>query len=550
MTVRLGHHIDELLKAERFDVVIIGSGYGGGVVAARLAARGTQSICVLERGREFQRGDFPDREQTVLHETQVSKGSVRHGSRLGLFDLRAGDDLSVLVGCGLGGTSLINANVMIRPSRRVLELDSWPLAIRSNPAGLDPYFDRAWTMLRPSQSPHERPKLGVLRASAAETGKPFRKVEVNVSFDATDTQPACVECGNCVTGCNYGAKNTVCETYLDAAWRAGAKIFTQCAVAWIEPCGDEWTVHYHYIVDDNVIEEHSIRAGRVVLAAGAIGSTELLLRSHERGLAVSERLGTRFSGNGDSIAVGYGIPDEVNAIGFGRFRRRRRPVGPTITGIVDLRSEDPATPLEHSIIIEEGAFPGGLALVLRHGLQLVALGAAVPPLGWLRTFWWEILNKLGIGSTDAVLDHTQIYLVIGHDGAAGTLRMGEAGRAEVHWPGAGALDVFERASTEVSALTRAVGGAHVPSPLWSHFDRVITVHPLGGCPMGDDATTGVVDDRGAVFDGKGGTHRGLFVADGAIIPTSVGVNPLWTISALCERIADLMTFEQDEERVR
>jgi cholesterol oxidase len=125
---------------ERYDVVVVGSGYGGAIAAARLARAG-RSVCVLERGREMRAGDFPSSALGAVGQLQVHRGSRRLGRATGLFDLRAGDDLSVVVGCGLGGTSLINAGVALRPPPWVYDDDRWPTALRGadrGPVELDP----------------------------------------------------------------------------------------------------------------------------------------------------------------------------------------------------------------------------------------------------------------------------------------------------------------------------------------------------------------------------------------------------------------------------
>ena len=154
-----------------YSVVVVGSGYGGGVAASRLARAG-QSVCVLERGKEMHPGEYPDTPLEAALELQVSHTpNGRLGSPSALFDLHLGDDLSVFVGCGLGGTSLINANVGIRPDRRVFD-DNWPAALRG---GTDPEllagYARAEAMLRPEPYRGPEPaKLRSLRRSAEAMG--------------------------------------------------------------------------------------------------------------------------------------------------------------------------------------------------------------------------------------------------------------------------------------------------------------------------------------------------------------------------------------------
>jgi len=132
----------------RYDVVVIGSGYGGGVAACRLARAG-RKVCVLERGRELQPGDYPNDTLSLLEQIQVDTAPARLGSRQALFDVRVYDDINVAVGCGLGGTSLINAGLALRPDPRVFQTKSWAAALHAEKQ-LEIYFERSEEMLRPA----------------------------------------------------------------------------------------------------------------------------------------------------------------------------------------------------------------------------------------------------------------------------------------------------------------------------------------------------------------------------------------------------------------
>src|SRR5260221_10063472 len=138
---------------DRYDVVVVGSGYGGGIAASRLSRAG-RSVCVLERGREILPGEFPSTAPRAAEEMQVSLPEGRVGSATGLYDFHVGDDISVLRGCGLGGTSLINANVSIRPEPRVFADPAWPTELRADvDTRLAEAFRRATEMLRPNSYP-------------------------------------------------------------------------------------------------------------------------------------------------------------------------------------------------------------------------------------------------------------------------------------------------------------------------------------------------------------------------------------------------------------
>ena len=281
----------------RYDVVVVGSGYGGGVAAARLARAGKR-VAVLERGREFLTGEFPNRFPDLRAQLQISGARLRLGPSTGLYDVRFGADMHVLVGCGLGGGSLINAGVALRPDPRVFADPVWPEALSRDPL-LDEGYRRAESWLRPARDPSAatHTKFQALAQTSDALGTPPVHAPVAVSFEATVNpagiaQPACTRCGDCCGGCNVGAKNTIALTYLPDAVRHGAELFTQVKVRAIAKQGDGWLVE---LAGDHVKGEEtptSISADMVVLAAGTLGSAEILLRSRERGLALSDRLGS------------------------------------------------------------------------------------------------------------------------------------------------------------------------------------------------------------------------------------------------------------------
>jgi cholesterol oxidase len=536
---------------DHYTVVVVGSGYGGAIAASRLSRAG-QSVCVLERGRELLPGEYPDSEAEVLRESQVDTPDGHLGSRTALFDFRVNPEMNALVGCGLGGTSLINAGVSLRAEPRVFDDPRWPQALRDDLSqGLEEGYQRAEEMLQPVAYPASFPSLPKLRAlerSAAALGHPFRRAPINVTFaDRTNAagvaQQACKLCGDCVTGCNYGAKNTLLMNYLPDAVNHGAEIFTQVTVRHVERRGRRWLVHYQVL--DSGRERFDaptafVSADIVILAAGTFGSTEILLRSRDAGLAVSGQLGYHFTGNGDLLGFGYACDDVIEGIGFGRhLPQGRAPVGPTITGVIDAREQ---RELAEGMVIEEGAVPGALAVFLPEALAAAARAGGSPERPSLRRMEHEAESIL-LGPYRGATRNTQTYLVMAHDDGNGRLAL-ENDRLRIHWPGAGSQPVFDRASQCLDAASRALGGQYVKNPLWSRLFRheLITVHPLGGCVMAEDAERGVVNHKGQVFAGTQGSavYEGLYVADGSIIPRPLGVNPLLTISALAERCCALL----------
>jgi cholesterol oxidase len=542
-------------------IVVIGSGYGGGIAASRLARAG-QEVVVLERGKEWRAGDFPNTGLESTPETQIDTPNGRRGPRTGLYDFRINDDLDLLVGCGLGGTSLINAGVALQPDDEVFDDPRWPRALRDDRETLlAEGFARARAMLDPKPWPDDFPplrKLDALANAAHALARPFSRAPINVAFKegvnaAGITQRKCTGCGDCATGCNEGAKTTVDLTYLPDAKAHGAELYTEVTVRWIEPApGNRLKVMWRWTgaeADDAMGE---LTADIVVLAAGALGSTEILLRSRAHGLTISPRVGRQMSANGDYLSFAYNGDRRIQGVGIGEHRLDpKRPVGPTITGII----HPPAgLPLAERYIVEEGAIPGALADALPLAFMVAAAtigdntaaGVAAKLKQAGRTAESVILGPYG--AYHGAVDHTQTTFAIGHDDGAGTMVLADDDRLRVVWPGASDQPIFQAMQATSRQMTAVDHGISVKEPTWTEVlhHASITAHPLGGCAMGEDAARGAVNDRGQVFSGDTGTavHAGLYVADGSIVPTSLGVNPLLTISALAERAMTLLIHDR------
>lgn len=550
MSLAKPHHE---IKAE-YEVVVVGSGYGGAIAASRFARAG-KSVCVMERGKEFEAGDFPDTELEAAGELQIDLADKTVGDMTGLYQLHSDDEINVLHGCGLGGTSLINANVSLKPEPSVFASKGWPEEIGSDLAtSLEDGYRRATEMLRPTTSFPDYTKLKFLQKSAQELGKPFIRTPINVNFEdfaggnhVGVPQAPCVECGDCVSGCNHTAKNTTAMNYLPDARNHGAHIFCEVLIRRVEKNGDRWRVFYKTSGADRKkfdAPDQVVVADVVVLGAGCLGTTEILLRSMEAGLVCSDKVGHGFSGNGDAVGFNYNADERVHGIGFGhRDPEDEEPVGPCITGALDARAED-------GVLVEEGVVPGAIAHVLPLGLaQAAGLMGEDTDEGFV-----DKLKEMGRETASIVrgpyhgaIQNTQIYLAMAHDDADGRLRL-QKDRLRIAWPGVGKKPVFEKINAVLRKLTSATGGTFVKNPIWSKAfkNALITVHPLGGCIMGTDASTGVVNHKGQVFSGTEGTdvYKGLCITDGSVIPTSLGVNPLLTISALAERSCALIAAER------
>jgi cholesterol oxidase len=526
------------------DLLIVGSGYGAAVAAARAAGHrkpdGTPArIWVLERGSEYLPGMFPSRFSEIAGHVRfdTQDGTPARGQAEGLFDARLGKDVCVLLGNGLGGGSLINAGVMEKPADDVFD-KHWPKAITRKE--LDAAYDRALEMLMPKPVPpgNECSKLHVLDSLIAP--KKAERCDVTVHWqderNAAGVQMrACTLCGDCFTGCNQSAKGSLDTNYLAFARARGVEMFCGGTVDTLARDGSFWRVGWRY-TERKLRQHHGevfcIRAERVVLAAGSLGSTEILLRSQPDGLQFSKALGRGFSANGDKITAGARHTQRVGAVGEqetdpadGESSRR---VGPTITGLIRV----PSTPGNRAFAVEEFSVPAGLRNV--YG-EIVAMLAS--------------LGKTHIGEadpyavTDKDIEHISLYGSMGDDGADGKVVLAGSGAhgVRIDWPDLRSHTLYGDVGKWFKANLKTA--VTVPTPdqslsLASFILRLLpslTVHPLGGCRMADSISDGVVDDCGRVFNQKGGAHEGLYVLDGSIVPRALGINPALTITALAER---------------
>ncbi len=542
---------------DHYDIVVIGSGYGAGITASRLSRAG-KKVCILEKGKEFLPGEYPRTTEEALKEMQFNTPGAHIGSKTGLYDFHMNKDISVYKGCGLGGTSLVNANVSLVPEPRVLASDRWPSAILKDPDSYWRNVDRARSMLQPEKYPEGKngypklPKSEAMKISAKGMGAAFSYLDINITFEdrvnnAGVTQYKCELCGDCMTGCNYGAKNTTLMNYLPDAKNHGAEIFTGLSVSHVSRANDKWVVHYLILSAESEkfnAPDLFVTADIVVVGAGALGSTEIMLRSRDKGLAVSGVLGQRFTGNGDVLGFGYNADMQINTIGFGKHDPGEiPPVGPCITSVIDLR-EQPV--LEDGMVIEDGNIPGPLASTITPSMITISKCLGHAPADGLSEKMHRTLREaesIMRGPYHGALNNTQAFLVMTHDNGKGVMKL-DNDRLVIDWPGVGKEEIFKKVDDNLRAATTAIGGEYVVDPAWTKvmgYD-LITVHPLGGCVMGDDASKGAVDHKGRVFSSDKGTdtYPGLYVCDGSIVPLPLGVNPLITISALAERCCELM----------
>ncbi|HET9194891.1 MAG TPA: FAD-dependent oxidoreductase [Vicinamibacterales bacterium] len=520
-----------------YDIVIVGSGFGGAVCAYRLATSGAK-VLVLERGRRWAPKASPEATAfpRAVNDPWIwddRKPAACHG----WFDFRVFPNMSVVQGAGVGGGSLVYANISVNAKKETFN-SGWPAEITYDK--LTDEYAKVGVMLGVEKVPGkqwpERTRLMQAAAKNAGYSNRFTRLDLAVrfsqkySYDLPDPhherhaefkknafdieQGTCVHLGNCDIGCDVNARNTLDLNYLAGAQQADAKVLPLHIVRNVAPVSGGFEVAFDEIVHGAggaTLKPGRVSAKKVIVAAGSLGSTELLLRSRSKGSLpnISSRLGQGWSSNGDFLTP---------ALHF--FRRVNPTKGPTITSAIDLLDGEFNG---KEIFIEDGGLPD----IARAWLQRQAAEEddGNPQKANL------IASLLPILSGGQFMQHVMPWFAQSRDAADGVLTLKD-NRLFLKWD----IDASRETIDAVAALHRKLAyvtqGIPVTPVTWTVGRDLITPHPLGGCNMGTSAADGVVNHRGEVFG-----HRGLYVADGAIVPKAIGLNPSKTIAALAEHIA-------------
>ncbi|MDH6236033.1 GMC oxidoreductase [Cryobacterium sp. CG_9.6] len=554
--------------SEFVDAVVVGSGFGASVAAYKLAAA-DKSVVVLERGKAYPPGSF------ARTPAQMGRNFWDPSAGMyGLFDAWTFRGLEGIVSSGLGGGSLIYANVLLRKDEKWFVRESpvpgggyedWPFSR----ADLDPHYDNVEAMLTPVPYPYQdTPKTMAMEAAARTLGRPIERPPLAITFGPTRYATAeanlqipdgpyknfhgqrrvtCLLCGECDVGCNVGAKNTLDHTYLSAAKHQGADIRTLSEVRGFRPL-DGGGYEVTYVVHDPAatgsgttgsgatadLPVRRIRCHRLILGAGTFGSTFLLLRNRASLPGISPLLGTRFSGNGDLLTLMLNA--KTDAGGVRSLTGDRGPVITTAMRVPDTVDGGSG----RGFYIEDAGYPGFINWLMETSL-LPEVVARVGPV-----VWQLFLNRLFHGQRSNISRDLAAALGDGHASASvlpllgmgrdvpdGVMTLSQ-GRLEINWTLATSKVYYERMRSAMEEIATALHARFEDTPLW-WAKRVITVHPLGGAPAAQQIEEGVCDEYGQVFG-----YPGLYVLDGAAMPGPVGANPSLTIAAFSDRASEHM----------
>jgi len=510
--------------AQSFDFAIIGSGFGGSIAAMRLAEAGYR-VLVLEEGLRFRDEDFA--------KTNWNLKRYLWAPWLRCFGVQAITPLSglwLLHGKGVGGGSLVYANTLMQPRPTAFQSGAWPRSIDWE-IELAPYFAKAKRMLGVTQNPilgeaeEELRKLGEA-LGCAET---FHATDVGVYFgDRSAFDPyfdgegplrePCNACGACMVGCRIGAKNTLVKNYLWFAEKNGAVVRPECRVDRLLPDAAERGYRIRLQRTRSVFAKSEwIQADQVIVSAGVTGSLTLLSKMKQLGFLprLSDALGMHVRTNGESLV---GATSRGRDIDYSKGIAIGAALHPdAVTKVEAVKYPSGSNAMRLLAVPLTGA-GGRLLRPLRLMVQILK-----KPIDFFRLFAFGDWAKnsvilLVMQSLDEKIDLAWRRGVFGW-----RLTRASANSLPSYLP------LAQEAAVHLAEQMHGIPQNVSPEVLLA---APTTAHILGGCVLGDDEKTSVVNADHEVHG-----YRGLYVCDGSVIPSNLGVNPSLTIAALAERFA-------------
>jgi cholesterol oxidase len=511
-----------------YDVLVVGSGFGGSVAALRLTEKGYR-VGVLEAG------DFSTGTRDLA--------SYLWAPALGCYGIQRIDavrDTLIVAGAGVGGGSLVYANTLYEPLDPFYRDPSWA-HITDWKAELAPYYDQAKRMLGVTEYPYRTPADDVMEKVAGELGvaDTFHPTPVGVFFGgpgqprgeevadpyfggAGPARRTCLNCGECMSGCRHNAKNTLVKNYLYLAESLGARVMPLSTVTRIRPReggGYDVTIRYTKAKRATARTTRTLTADHVVLAAASLGTQKLLHRMKDEGHLphLSDRLGYLSRTNSESI-LGAIAP---------------RSDGTDYSEGVAITSSFHPDPDTHIEPVRYGR--GHNTMALMQTVLTDGDGPAPRWRTWLKELWRQRASVRDLVDLQHWSERTVIALVMQSlDNSITTY--GKRGRFTGRWrmtsrqghgsPNPTWIPVGNEVVRRIAANLGGTPGGNIGEP----FNMPLTAHFIGGCTIGDSPEAGVVDPYQRVYG-----HPGLHVADGAAISANLGVNPSLTITAQAER---------------
>ncbi|MGH9127888.1 MAG: GMC family oxidoreductase N-terminal domain-containing protein [Acidimicrobiales bacterium] len=509
-----------------YDVLVVGSGFGGSVAALRLTEKGYRAG-IIEAGRRFADEELPETSWDVRSYLWAPALGCHGIQRISLLK-----DIVILAGAGVGGGSLVYGNTLYRPSQAFYDDEQWA-KITDWRSELGPHFEQAERMLGVVPNPTTTPADQVLREVAVEMGfgDTYQPTPVGVFFGQPGVEVAdpyfagmgparsgCIECGACMTGCRHNAKNTLVKNYLYLAERAGAEILPMTTVTAVRPVvGGGYAVETKPTALAGRRTRRSFSARHVVFAAGTLGTQRLLHRMQYQRLlpGLSERLGVLTRTNSEAIVGARSRRSDVNFTRGVAITSSVHPDGDTHIEPVRYGSGSDLMGLLQTALTDPVEGRSRLALGLRQSwLQRADVRTMYGVRGWARQTVIALVmqsldNSMTVYPKPAALGRVRLSTRPGH------------GEPSPTWVPVG-HDVARRIAEKIDGVAGGAWGDLFNTPMTAHF--------IGGAVIGDSTRSGVIDAYHRAYG-----HPGLHVVDGSAISANLGVNPSLTITAQAER---------------
>ena len=517
-----------------YDVLVIGSGFGGSVSALRLTEKGYR-VGVVEAGARFEDSDFSSGTLDITR--------YLWAPALGCYGIQRIDavrDTMIVAGAGVGGGSLVYANTLYEPLPAFYNDPQWS-HITDWKSELAPYYDQAKRMLGVVENPVRTPADDVMEKVAGDMGvaDSFHPTPVGVFFGGPGQAPgeqvedpffggagparnACLNCGECMSGCRHNAKNTLVKNYLYLAEQQGARVMPLSTVTRIRPRaggGYDVTIKYTKAKRATARTTRTLTAEHVVMAAASLGTQKLLHRMKDEGHLprLSERLGYLSRTNSESILGAIAPKSDTTDYSY----------GVAITSSFHPDADTHVEPVRYG--------KGFNAMAMMQTVLTDGDGAAPRWRTWLKEMWAQRREIVNLYDLKHWSERTVIALVMQSlDNSITTY--GKRNRLTGTWrmtsrQGHGApnptwIPVANDAVRRIAGVLGGTAGGNIGEP----FNMPLTAHFIGGCAIGDSPETGVIDPYQRVYG-----HPGLHVMDGAAITANLGVNPSLTITAQAER---------------
>ena len=508
-----------------FDVVIVGSGFGGSVAALRLTEKNYQ-VAVIEAGRRFTDKDFPKTSWRISRFLFMPRLGLR-----GIQRIHALPDVLVLAGAGVGGGSLVYANTLYIPPDTYFDDRQWR-GIADWKSELMPWYDQAARVLGVTENPYFSPSDGVMKAVAEEmgVGHTFHLAPLGIHFGegpgvlAKDPyfggvgpdRHGCMQCGGCMTGCRFNAKNTLPKNYLGLAEKAGAQVFPEHTVTKIQQLEDgSWQIHTRK--SSAWIGGKSIfTAQQVVVAAGTFNTQKLLHQMKGEGFLpkLSDFLGKLSRTNSEAL-VGATMPDIT--VDYSQ--------GSAITSSFFPNEHTHVEPVRYG---KRSNLMGGLQTIMTDGDN-----SKIRRKQWARIVIRHPLQLLRILDLRKWSQRTVIALVMQNvdssmslSGKRGLFGWRLTSENSSDHPNATFIPEANEVARRIANRNGGIAGGHIGDLINAPF----TAHFVGGCVIGDSPETGVIDAYHRVWN-----YPTMHIVDGSSLTANLGVNPSLTITAQAER---------------